>query len=238
MDRKKRACYQAAVMAFSMVATSALGCSDSSTGQPGHYSCLLSDIPCFKLISMSIKMSLADCSTTAQLSDFRHHATKTGPLQSLSSHLARDAWHLLSPSNSWQGTPGGTGNLSSITLAEAQIKHRHVSISVQINLYINWYIHICMSVRVCFLVYVLLVCLFVCLLVCLFVCSLVCLLVCLFVFLLVCWFVCLFVCLRGFLFACQFVCLFVCLLCLSICCFLSIYSSACLLVYGLFIESN
>ena len=112
------------------------------------------------------------------------------PLQSLSSLLARDAWHLLSPSNSWQGTPGGTGNLSSITLAEAQIKHRHVSISVQTNLYINWYIHICMSVRVCFLVYVLLVCLFVCLLVCLFACLFACLFVCL-----LCLSICCFFCL-------------------------------------------
>ena len=132
-------------------------------------------------------MSLADCSLLLNYQTFAIMQQER-PLQSLSSLLARDAWHLLSPSNSWQGTPGGTGNLSSITLAEAQIKHRHVSISVQINLHINWYIHICMSVGVCFLVYVLLVCLFVCLLVCLFVCLFICLFVCLFA----CLFVCLF----------------------------------------------
>ena len=76
----------------------------------GHYSCLLSDIPCFKLISMSIKMSLADCSTTAQLSDFRHHATRkaaTIPLESSSERCMASALtlQLLARYTRWHWKP-------------------------------------------------------------------------------------------------------------------------------------
>ena len=88
MDSQKRACYQAAVMAFSMVATSALGCSDSGTGQQTGPLQLSFDIHWHSMLQAQICTSMNSQWRTAQVllnyqtfATMQQRKTATIPLQ-------------------------------------------------------------------------------------------------------------------------------------------------------------